>query len=119
MTGRRISTKTERQELLTALTDSEVRAVRDDRLKITDDLYRVLESHLDPLALRTALFAHMTLITTEAVDETVERQRAQMQAVADRVERDEHAALTREEADRWSAFQTPHAPSATAQTSST
>lgn len=56
-----------------ALTDEQLRAVRDDRMAVTDDLYKLLDSTLDPLALRIALFSHMTKAITDAADELTDR----------------------------------------------
>lgn len=84
---RRISSKSSRLQVLAELSDIEVRAVRDDRIAVTDDLYRLLESDLDPLALRIALFAHMTVVVTEAFDATVDRARDEMRRLEERVSR--------------------------------
>lgn len=75
---RDISTKATRLQALAELSESEMRAVRDDRIAVTDDLYRLLESDLDPLALRTEIFAHMSLLIAEALDATVDRARAEL-----------------------------------------
>lgn len=58
---------------LTALTDDQVRAVRDDRSALTDDVYKILEATVDGLTLRSAVFGYLAAATTEATTETIER----------------------------------------------
>lgn len=70
---------------LDELTDEQLRAVRDDRMAITDDLYKLVDSTLDPLAIRVALFTHMTKAVTNAQDELIERIHRQMREFDERV----------------------------------
>lgn len=71
--------------VLTDLTDEQVRAVRDDRMALTDDLYKILDSSLDPLAIRVALFTHMTKAVTDAQDEIIGRVQQQILEFDERV----------------------------------
>ena len=71
--------------VLTDLTDEQVRAVRDDRMALTDDLYKILDSSLDPLAIRVALFTHMTKAVIDAQDEIIGRVQQQILEFDERV----------------------------------
>lgn len=58
---------------LTALTDDQARAVRDDRSALTDDVYKILETTVDGLTLRSAVFSYLAAVTADATTETLER----------------------------------------------
>ena len=79
--GDAVSIKTNLEEL----SDEQLRAVRDDRMAITDELYKVIDSTLDPLAIRIALFTHLTKSVTNAQDEVIDRIYKQMRDFDERV----------------------------------
>lgn len=58
---------------LTALADEQVRAVRDDRSAIADGLYRLLETPLNGVELRKAVFAYISALHAEAMTESIIR----------------------------------------------
>lgn len=61
---------------LEALTDDQARAVRDDRSAINDGVYRLLETPMNGIELRSAVFAYLAGLQTEAMAETLRRQAA-------------------------------------------
>ncbi|WP_295105096.1 hypothetical protein [uncultured Microbacterium sp.] len=61
---------------LATLTGDQARAVRDDRSAITDGIYALLEAPMNGIELRSAVFAYLAGLQTEAMDETLRRQAA-------------------------------------------
>lgn len=61
---------------LGTLTDDQARAVRDDRSAINDGVYRLLETPMNGIELRSAVFAYLAGLQTEAMAETLRRQAA-------------------------------------------
>lgn len=58
---------------LSELTTAELRAVRDDRSAITDEVYRIIEQPLNEFGLRSTIFRFLSSITADAFTETLNR----------------------------------------------
>lgn len=59
--------------VLSELTDDEVRAVRDDRMKIGDGLFKILMTPVDPVDLRTLINTYIATLTASAMNESLKR----------------------------------------------
>lgn len=58
---------------LSKLTTAELRAVRDDRSAITDEVYRIIDQPLNGFELRIKVYAFLSGITADAFTETLNR----------------------------------------------